>query len=205
MELPSELINNAVIELSRLPGIGAKSALRLVLHLLKQPVQNSENLGDAIIRLRRDIQFCKKCFNVADEAICSICNNKVRNQQLICVVENIRDIFAIEKTNQYKGVYHVLGGVISPMDGVGPEQLKIEALLKRVKQDAVDELIMALNPTMEGDTTVFYISQKVESLNVKVTTLARGVAFGGDLEYVDELTLARSIVTRTNYEKYLVQ
>jgi len=205
MELPSELINNAVIELSRLPGIGAKSALRLVLHLLKQPVQNSENLGDAIIRLRRDIQFCKKCFNVADEAICSICNNKVRNQQLICVVENIRDVFAIEKTNQYKGVYHVLGGVISPMDGVGPEQLKIEALLKRVKQDVVDELIMALNPTMEGDTTVFYISQKVESLNVKVTTLARGVAFGGDLEYVDELTLARSIVTRTNYEKYLVQ
>jgi len=205
MEFPSELINNAVNELSRLPGIGKKSALRLVLHLLKQPVQNSENLGEAIISLRRDIKFCKQCFNVADDLICSICNNKNRNQQLICVVENIRDVFAIEKTNHYKGVYHVLGGVISPMDGIGPEQLKIEELINRVKQNEVEETIMALNPTMEGDTTIFYISQKVESLNVKVTTLARGVAFGGDLEYVDELTLARSIVTRTDYEKYLVQ
>lgn len=205
MELPSELINNAVNELSKLPGIGKKSALRLVLHLLKQPLQNSQNLGNAIISLRRDIQFCKQCFNVADDAVCSICNNKSRNQQLICVVENIRDVFAIEKTNQYKGVYHVLGGVISPMDGIGPEQLKIEALVKRIKENAVEELIMALNPTMEGDTTIFYISQKAEPLKVKVTTLARGVAFGGDLEYVDELTLARSIVTRTNYEKYLVQ
>jgi len=205
MELPSELINNAVNELSKLPGIGKKSALRLVLHLLKQPIQNSDNLGQAIINLRRDIQFCKICFNVADETVCSICNNKNRNQQLICVVENIRDIFAIEKTNQYKGVYHVLGGVISPMDGIGPEQLKIGELISRIKENAVEEIIMALNPTMEGDTTIFYISQKVESLKVKVTTLARGVAFGGDLEYVDELTLARSIVTRTNYEKYLVQ
>jgi len=205
MELPSELINNAVNELSKLPGIGKKSALRLVLHLLKQPIQNSDNLGQAIINLRRNIQFCKICFNVADETVCSICNNKNRNQQLICVVENIRDIFAIEKTNQYKGVYHVLGGVISPMDGIGPEQLKIGELISRIKENAVEEIIMALNPTMEGDTTIFYISQKVESLKVKVTTLARGVAFGGDLEYVDELTLARSIVTRTNYEKYLVQ
>jgi len=205
MELPSELINNAVNELSKLPGIGKKSALRLVLHLLKQPIQNSDNLGQAIINLRRNIQFCKICFNVADETVCSICNNKNRNQQLICVVENIRDVFAIEKTNQYKGVYHVLGGVISPMDGIGPEQLKIGELISRIKENAVEEIIMALNPTMEGDTTIFYISQKVESLKVKVTTLARGVAFGGDLEYVDELTLARSIVTRTNYEKYLVQ
>jgi len=205
MELPSELINNAVNELSKLPGIGKKSALRLVLHLLKQPIQSSDNLGQAIINLRRNIQFCKICFNVADETVCSICNNKNRNQQLICVVENIRDVFAIEKTNQYKGVYHVLGGVISPMDGIGPEQLKIGELISRIKENAVEEIIMALNPTMEGDTTIFYISQKVESLKVKVTTLARGVAFGGDLEYVDELTLARSIVTRTNYEKYLVQ
>jgi len=205
MEFPSNLINNAVNELSRLPGIGKKSALRLVLHLLKQPVQNSENLSQAIINLRRDIQFCKKCFNVADEPVCNICNNNSRNKQLICVVENIRDVFAIEKTNQYHGVYHVLGGVISPMDGIGPEHLKIEELINRIKQNNVHELIMALNPTMEGDTTIFYISQKVEDLNVKVTTLARGVAFGGDLEYVDELTLARSIVTRTNYEKYLVK
>jgi len=205
MELPSELINNAVNELSKLPGIGKKSALRLVLHLLKLPVQNSDNLGEAIINLRRDIKFCRQCFNVADEQVCSICNNNLRNQQLICVVENIRDVFAIEKTNQYKGVYHVLGGVISPIDGIGPEQLKIEELLNRIKQNKVEEIIMALNPTLEGDTTIFYISQKVEDLNVKVTTLARGVAFGGDLEYVDELTLARSIVTRTNYEKYLVQ
>ncbi len=201
----SSLIETAVNELARLPGIGKKTALRLVLHLLKRPILESENLGNAIIQLRRDIQFCSRCYNVSDEFICAICNNPLRNKKTICVVENIRDVIAIERTNQYQGVYHVLGGVISPMDGIGPEALKIDALLKRIENDGVEELIMALNPTMDGDTTIFYISQKIEHFKIKLTTLARGVAFGGDLEYVDELTLARSLATRTNYENYLIK
>lgn len=204
-EYSSNLIDTAVNELSRLPGIGKKTALRLVLHLLKRPIPESENLGNAIIQLRKEIQFCSCCYNVSDDLLCLICKNPHRNKKTICVVENIRDVIAIERTNQYKGVYHVLGGVISPMDGIGPEVLKIEQLLKRIKQDAVEEIIMALNPTMDGDTTVFYISQKIEHLNVQLTTLARGVAFGGDLEYVDELTLARSLATRTHYENYLIK
>jgi len=205
MELPSKLINDAVNEFSRLPGIGKKTALRLVLHLLKQPIENTQSLGNAVVAMREQIKFCKNCYNVSDENTCSICLNKNRNEQLICVVENIRDVISIEKTGQFYGQYHVLGGVISPMDGVGPDNLKIEELEKRVNDQKVTEIIMALNPTMEGDTTVFYISQKLVNLAVKVTTLARGVAFGGDLEYVDELTLARSLATRTTYEKYLVK
>jgi len=204
-EYSSNLIDTAVNELSRLPGIGKKTALRLVLHLLKRPVPESENLGNAIIRLRKEIQFCNCCYNVSDDQLCLICQNPLRNKKTICVVENIRDVIAIERTNQYKGVYHVLGGVISPMDGIGPELLKIDQLLKRINKDAVEEIIMALNPTMDGDTTIFYLSQKIEHLNIKLTTLARGVAFGGDLEYVDELTLARSLATRTNYENYLIK
>jgi len=205
MEFSSKLINDAVNELSRLPGVGKKTALRLVLHLLKKPVAEAENLGNAVIRLRREIQFCTTCFNVSDLKICSICSNANRNEKLICVVESIRDVIAIERTNQYQGVYHVLGGVISPMDGIGPDALKIDELINRIKTTKAEELIMALNPTMDGDTTIFYISQKIEQLNIKLTTLARGVSFGGDLEYVDELTLARSLVTRTNYETYLVK
>lgn len=205
MEFSSKLINDAVNELSRLPGIGKKTALRLVLHLLKKPVSETENLGNALTRLRREIQFCTICFNVSDQKICGICSNLNRNKKLICVVESIRDVIAIERTNQYHGVYHVLGGVISPMDGIGPDVLKIDELINRIKTTEAEELIMALNPTMDGDTTIFYISQKIEQLNIKLTTLARGVSFGGDLEYVDELTLARSLVTRTNYETYLVK
>jgi len=205
MNFSSKLLEEAVEAFGSLPGVGKKSALRLVLYLLKQDKEKSTIFANALMKARNEIKECKVCHNLSDEDLCTICANPVRNREMICVVENIRDVFAIEKTNHYKGVYHVLGGVISPMDGIGPEQLKIEELINRVKQNEVEETIMALNPTMEGDTTIFYISQKVESLNVKVTTLARGVAFGGDLEYVDELTLARSIVTRTDYEKYLVQ
>jgi len=205
MELPSKLINDAVNEFARLPGIGKKTALRLVLHLLKQPVDAAQNFGNAVVTMREQIKFCQNCFNVSDENTCKICSNKNRNEQLICVVENIRDVISIEKTDQFYGQYHVLGGVISPMDGIGPDQLKIEELVKKVAAQNVNEIIMALNPTMEGDTTVFYISQKLAKFDVKVTTLARGVAFGGDLAYVDELTLARSLATRITYEKYLVK
>lgn len=205
MELPSKLINDAVTEFARLPGIGKKSALRLVLHLLKQPIENSQNFGSAIVTMREQIKFCQNCYNVSDETVCKICLNKNRNEQLLCVVENIRDVISIEKTDQFYGQYHVLGGIISPMDGIGPDQLKIEELVKRVIDQKVTEIIMALSPTMEGDTTIFYISQKLAKFDVKVTTLARGVAFGGDLAYVDDLTLARSLATRTTYDKYLVK
>lgn len=204
MNFPSRLIENAVQEFERLPGIGKKTALRLVLHLLKEPAESVSHFSDTIKKMRAEIKFCKTCFNVSDSDECSICLNKKRNHQLICVVESLRDVIAIESTEQYRGVFHVLGGVISPIDGIGPEQLNIEALLKRVKENEAEEIIMALSPTIPGDTTIFYISKRLQGTGVKITALARGVAFGGELEYVDDMTLARSLATRLPYENYLV-
>lgn len=192
-------------EFEKLPGIGKKTALRLVLHLLKQDVATAEHFGEAIMRMRREIRFCKNCHNIADHELCSICENPKRNQSLVCVVENIRDVIAIESTNQYNGLYHVLGGVISPLEGIGPEELNIDSLGERCRHGEVKEVIMALNPTIEGDTTIFYLSKKLQSLPVKITSIARGISFGGELEYVDDITLARSIATRMPYENYLVR
>ena len=204
MNFPSRLIEQAVAEFEKLPGIGKKTALRLVLHLLKQDVAASRQFGDAIVKMRSEIRFCNKCNNISDHDICSICENPKRHQGLVCVVENIRDVIAIESTNQYHGTFHVLGGVISPLDGIGPEELKIDLLVERCKSGDVSEVIMALNPTIEGDTTIFYISKKLQQLPVKITSIARGISFGGELEYVDDITLARSIAARMPYENYLV-
>ncbi|HYV94744.1 MAG TPA: recombination mediator RecR [Chitinophagales bacterium] len=205
MNFPSKLIEQAVAEFEQLPGIGKKTALRLVLYLMKQDVANVEQFTKAIEKMRNEIRFCKICHNISDHDICSICSNPKRNTSLVCVVETIRDVIAIESTNQYFGLYHVLGGVISPMEGIGPDELKIESLVQRSEKENVKEVIMALNPTIEGDTTIFYISKKLQHLPVKITSIARGVSFGGELEYVDDVTLARSIVTRMPYENYLVK
>lgn len=188
----------------KLPGIGRKTALRLTLHLLYSESRDVEDFGEAILKMKRQLKFCRQCHSVSDDDLCSICSNASRHRELICVVEGLRDLIAIENTGRFNGLYHVLGGVVSPVDGIGPEDLNIDTLLARVAHNDVRELLMALNPTMEGDTTVFYINKLVEQYNVKVTTLARGVAFGGDLEYVDDLTLGRSIAARLPYEKYLV-
>ena len=204
MNYPSKLIENAVNEFKRLPGIGEKTALRLVLHLLKQDEGTVHQFGDAVVEMRKKIKQCKQCHNMSDYDVCEICNNKSRNEQLICVVENMRDVIAIESTGIFNGLYHVLGGVISPVEGIGPDAIQIQSLLERIKNDNVEELVMALNATMEGDTTIFYISKQLQDIDVRVTTIARGVAFGGELEYTDELTLARSIATRMPYENYLV-
>lgn len=199
MNFSSKLIENAVNAFATLPGIGKKTALRLVLHLLKQDEEKVAVFGEAIVKMRNEIKFCVVCHNISDEEQCSICTNPVRNQHLICVVESLRDIMAIENTGQFRGTYHLLGGVISPIEGVGPEHLNIDSLLSRVKQRDIKEVIMAISPTIEGDTTIFYLNKKLQPLNVKVSTLARGISFGGELEYADELTLARSIMTRTTY------
>jgi recombination protein RecR len=204
MNFPSKLIENAVAQFSSLPGIGKKTALRLVLHLLKQPNEEVKFFSDTIFKMRNEIKFCKECHNISDGEICSICNNSHRKHEQICVVENLRDVIAIESTGQFNGVYHVLNGVISPIDGVGPDELNIQSLINRVEKNGAQELIMALNPTMEGDTTIFYISKQLQNSSVKITSIARGIAFGGELEYVDEYTLARSLATRLPYEKYLV-
>ncbi|OQP65826.1 recombination protein RecR [Niastella vici] len=203
MEFSSSLLENAVSEFAKLPGIGKKTALRLVLHLLKQDPGNVETFGETILKMRREIKFCERCFNVADAATCSICANPLRKQELICVVENIRDVIAIESTQQFSGVYHVLGGIISPLDGVGPEQLTIEPLIQRIQQEKTEELLFALNPNIQGDTTIYYIQKKLQSAPVKITTIARGIAFGGELEYADEMTLARSITNRLPVERYV--
>jgi recombination protein RecR len=205
MNFPSKLIEEAVTEFEKLPGIGKKTALRLVLYLLKQDTATVEQFTRAVDRMRKEIRFCNVCHNISDQELCSICANARRDHALICVVETIRDVIAIESTNQYPGLYHVLGGVISPMEGVGPDDLKIESLIRRCTSGNVKEVIMALNPTIEGDTTIFYISKKLQGLPVKITSIARGVSFGGELEYVDDVTLARSIVTRMPYENYLVK
>jgi recombination protein RecR len=204
MNYPSKLIENAVSEFKKLPGIGEKTALRLVLHLLKQDKEKVKHFGDAIYQMRSEIKQCKKCHNLSDYEVCEICSNKLRDQNTICVVENIRDVIAIENTGTYRGLYHVLGGIISPVNGIGPDELNLNALFERAKEEEIDEVIMALSPTMEGDTTIFYISKNLSKSKVKITTIARGVSFGGELEYTDELTLSRSIATRTAYENYLV-
>lgn len=203
MEFSSDLLENAVNEFAKLPGIGKKTALRLVLHLLKQEPDVVANFSEIISKMRSEIRFCQRCYNVSDSNICSICANPLRRQQLICVVETIRDVIAIESTQQYSGTYHVLGGVISPLDGIGPDQLTIDPLVDRVKKENTEELIFALNPTIQGDTTIYYIQKKLQGVNVRVTTIARGIAFGGELEYADELTLARSISNRLPVESYV--
>lgn len=203
MQLPSSLLENAVNEFSKLPGIGKKTALRLVLHLLKQNVGDVLEFGDTISRMRQQIRFCRRCANISDADICSICASNSRNQHLICVVENIRDVIAIESTGQYNGTYHVLGGVISPLDGIGPDQLSIESLIQRIQKEETEELIFALNPNIQGDTTIYYIQKKMPQSSCKVTTIARGIAFGGELEYADEMTLARSISNRLPVGQYV--
>lgn len=203
MQFSSELLEKAVNEFARLPGIGKKTALRLVLHLLKTETEKVESFGEAILRMRQEIRFCQRCFNVSDRDICTICANPLRKQELICVVESIRDVIAIESTQQFSGTYHILGGIISPLDGIGPDQLNIEALVQRIKNDKPQEVIFALNPNIQGDTTIYYIQKKLQDLPVKVTTIARGISFGGELEYADEMTLARSISNRLPVESYV--
>jgi len=203
MQLPSSLLENAVAQFSKLPGIGKKTALRLVLHLLKQEVNEVQHFGETIARMRRDIKFCQRCNNISDGDICSICSNSMRNQQMICVVENIRDVIAIETTQQFNGSYHVLGGIISPIDGVGPEQLSIESLVQRIEKEKTEEIVFALNPNIQGDTTIYYIQKKIAHLPCRITTIARGIAFGGDLEYADEMTLAKSIANRLPVQQYV--
>jgi recombination protein RecR len=205
LKYSSKLIANAVAEFSKLPGIGEKTALRLVVFLLKQEKEKVQHFGSAITTMREQIKFCRQCHNVADTEICTICANKQRDDSLLCIVENFRDVIAIENTEIYRGLYHVLGGIISPIDGVGPDQLNIESLIARVQSDNIKEVVMAISPTIEGDTTIFYLSKKLQPFGIKITTIARGVSFGGELEYTDELTLARSIATRTLYENDLMK
>jgi recombination protein RecR len=203
MQLPSSLLENAVAEFAKLPGIGKKTALRLVLHLLKQDKGVTTLFGDTLQKMRNEIQFCQKCHNISDGTICSICANSGRQKDTICVVENIRDVIAIENTQQYHGTYHVLGGIISPLDGIGPEQLTIESLIERVHKDNVTELVFALNPTIQGDTTIYYIQKKLADSTCRITTIARGIAFGGELEYADEMTLGKSISNRQPVQQYI--
>ena len=203
MQFSSSLLENAVNEFAKLPGIGKKTALRLVLQLLKTEPGKVTAFGEAIIKMREQIKYCQRCFNIADADICSICANSMRQQQVICVVENIRDVIAIESTQQFNGVYHVLGGIISPLDGIGPDQLNIEPLVGRIHKENTEELIFALNPNIQGDTTIYYIQKKLTGLPVRITTISRGIAFGGELEYADEMTLARSITNRLPVEKYV--
>lgn len=201
MNLPSKRLDEAVAAFSQLPGIGQKTALRLVLHLLKKDSLQVNQFAAAFHNLKDEIKYCKNCFNISDSELCSICSNSRRNTEEICVVEDIRDIIAIENTQQYNGLYHVLGGLISPMEGKGPTDLQIESLIDRLKNSNVKEVIMALSATMEGDTTIFYIHKKIKDLPIKVSTISRGVAFGGELEYVDEVTLGRSILSRVSYQQ----
>ncbi len=203
MVFSSALLENAVNEFAKLPGIGRKTALRLVLHLIKQEEMQVSHFSETIATMRKQIRFCKRCHNISDQDLCNICNNKMRKQEIICVVENIRDVIAIESTQQFNGIYHVLGGIISPLDGVGPDQLNIESLLHRIENEKPEELIFALNPNIQGDTTIYYIGKKLKDITVKITTIARGIAFGGELEFADELTLAKSISNRIPVEKFV--
>jgi recombination protein RecR len=203
MQFSSALLENAVNEFAKLPGIGKKTALRLVLHLLKQNTAEVGHFSEVISKMRSEIKFCQRCHNVSDADICSICSNSMRRQEVICVVESIRDVIAIESTQQFSGTYHVLGGIISPLDGVGPDQLTIESLVQRVQKEKTEEIIFALNPNIQGDTTIYYIQKKLQGLTIRITTIARGIAFGGELEYADELTLARSLQNRMPVEKYV--
>ena len=199
MEISSKLIEDAVDAFAGLPGIGRKTALRLVLHLLKEDKSSVQRFGEAVMKMRNEIKFCKACHNISDDEQCGICSDKSRDASTICVVEGIKDVMAIENTNQYRGLYHVLGGVISPLEGVGPSDLNVDTLMNRVTNGEVKEIIMAISPTIEGDTSIFYLSKQLEPYNVVISTLARGIAFGGELEYTDELTLGRSIASRRPY------
>ena len=201
MNIPSKLIEDAVEAFSSLPGVGKKSALRHVLYLLKQDSEKTTQITEALQKMREDIQFCPKCHNVSDEGLCTICKNEARNHKVICVVQVLRDLLAIENTQHFNGTYHILGGLISPMEGIGPEKLNIQSLIDRVEKEEVQEIIMALSSTIEGDTTSFYISRQLHEYAVKVTSIARGIAFGGELEYTDDLTLAKSITNRLPFEK----
>ena len=200
MELPSKLLENAVNEMSLLPGIGKRTALRLVLHLLKQPSEQTEILSSALTAMRNDIQYCKECNTISDADICGICSNASRDKSIICVVEDVRDVMALENTGMFKGVYHVLGGKISPIEGIGPSQLKITSLVEKVKAGNVAEIIFALSSTMEGDTTNFYIYKQIKEFEIKTSTIARGIAVGDELEYADEVTLGRSLLNRIPFE-----
>lgn len=200
MEYPSKAIQKAVESFKSLPGIGNKTAVRLVLHLIKQNEQSLKQFESAVSSLRTEVKYCKQCFNLSDTEICSICSSQRREQHKICVVQDIRDVIALEGTGQYNGTYHVLGGIISPMEGIGPDDLKIAELVERAKSGAVDEIIFALSATMEGDTTIFYISKQLKDLNIKITTIAKGISIGGELEFVDEITLGRSLMSRIPFE-----
>jgi len=203
MDFSSKLLEQAVDEMSQLPGIGKRTALRLVLHLLKQPEEQTSNLTKSLLNLRRDIKLCNNCFNISDTELCEICANPNRVSEIVCVVEDIRDVMAIENTGQYRGHYHVLGGKISPMDGIGPSQLTIKSLVEKVKAGKIEEIIFALSSTLEGDTTNFYIFKQLEGTTIKTSTIARGIAVGDELEYADEVTLGRSITNRVPFENSL--
>ncbi|HAN64953.1 MAG TPA: recombination protein RecR [Chitinophagaceae bacterium] len=203
MIFSSTLLENAVNEFAKLPGIGKKTALRLALHLLKQDEEQVSVFSERVARMRREIRFCQKCHNIADQDFCNICSNTMRRKETICVVESIRDVIAIESTQQFNGVYHVLGGVISPLDGISPDQLQISSLLARIPADEVQEIIFALNPNIQGDTTIYYISRQLKETPVRITTIARGISFGGELEYADEMTLGKSIANRIPVQQYI--
>lgn len=199
-DYPSKLLENAVNEFASLPGIGKKTAFRLVMHLLRQKEPDVERFGESIVKLKKEIKYCKICFNISDNDVCDICSDNSRDRSIMCIVENIRDVIAIERTGQYRGVYHVLGGIISPMDGIGPSDLNIDRLEEKVKAGNISEVIFALSTTMEGDTTNYYIYRRLMPYNIKITSLSRGVAIGDELEYTDEITLGRSIVNRMPFE-----
>ena len=201
MNFSSKLLEEAVNAFATLPGIGRKTALRLALHLLNQETEIVDQFGEAIVKMRKHIKFCKTCFNISDDILCGICANPRREQTTVCIVEGIRDVMAIENTGQYRGLYHILGGVISPIEGIGPNDLQINALVERIEKGEIKEIIMAISPTIEGDTTIFYISKRLKDQDIKITTLARGISFGGELEYADELTLGRSIAARRLYNR----
>jgi recombination protein RecR len=200
MEFSSKLLEKAVNEMAQLPGIGKRTALRLVLHLLKQPLERTVFLSDSLLKMRENVKFCENCHNISDAPICDICSNIKRNHEIICVVEDIRDVMAIENTGQFRGIYHVLGGKISPMDGVGPSQLKITTLVDKVRKGLIKEIIFALSSTMEGDTTNFYIYKQIKEYQIITSTIARGISVGDELEYADEVTLGRSILQRVPFE-----
>ena len=199
-QYPSQLLERAVESFSQLPGVGRKTALRLVLHLLRQSTEDVDSFADAITRVKHDVKYCKVCHNISETDVCSICSDPRRDASVVCVVENIQDVMAIENTQQFHGLYHVLGGIISPMDGIGPNDLEIESLVKRVEEGKVKEIILALASTMEGDTTNFYISRKLKDKQVKLSVIARGISVGDELEYTDEVTLGRSILNRTPFD-----
>ena len=199
-QYPSQLLERAVTEFAKLPGIGRKTALRLVLHLLRQPAEEVEGFATAISRMKEEVRYCRVCHNISDEEVCPICSDHRRDQSIICVVENIQDVMAVENTQQFSGLYHVLGGIISPMDGIGPGDLEIDSLVERVSTGGIEEVILALSSTMEGDTTNFYISRRLAGTGVKLSVIARGISVGNELEYTDEVTLGRSILNRTPFQ-----